>query len=174
MNMNRTDNNQTMKENICMATEADKDEILALYKSVVGSDHCVWTDDYPSRETIEFDLSRDALFVMKNPDDNSIIAAISIDLDEEVEELEVWDKSLTPVAELSRLAVKEEYQGKKIAATMMERAIEILKERGYKGVHILVQKDNQKALNSYKRFNYKDCGLITFWGHYYFCFEKNI
>ncbi len=69
-----------------MATENDRGKILSLYKRQVGADCCPWTEDYPSNETISFDLSREALFVMKEGEE--IIAAISIEYDEEVDSLD--------------------------------------------------------------------------------------
>ena len=64
------------------ASEGDKEEILALYRSMIGG-KADWNEDYPCMDTITFDISRDALFVMKN-EQNEIIAAISIDEDAEV------------------------------------------------------------------------------------------
>ena len=40
------------------ATGKDKDEILKLYKSQLGRKYCPWNEDYPSMETIDFDLSK--------------------------------------------------------------------------------------------------------------------
>ena len=59
------------------AVEADKEEILALYRTRLYGP-ADWNEYYPNEETIEFDLSRDALFVMKN-DAGELIATISID-----------------------------------------------------------------------------------------------
>ena len=59
------------------ATAKDKDEILKLYKSQLGRKYCPWNEDYPSMETIDFDLSRDALLIMR--EEGKIIAAISVD-----------------------------------------------------------------------------------------------
>ena len=58
-----------------MAKEEDRDEILALYREQVGQEFCPWSEEYPSNDTIDFDLSRDALFVMKS--EGRIIATIS-------------------------------------------------------------------------------------------------
>ena len=54
-----------MEYEIVMATEEDRNEILALYKAQIGQDYCPWDEDYPSNEAINWDLSRDALFIMK-------------------------------------------------------------------------------------------------------------
>ena len=53
-----------MEYNIIMATEADREELLALYKLQLGREFCPWDEDYPSNESIDYDLSRDAVFVM--------------------------------------------------------------------------------------------------------------
>ena len=52
---------------------------------------------------LETYLSRDSLFVMK--DNDKVIAAISIELDETVDNLDCWNKSLFPGGELARVAV---------------------------------------------------------------------
>ncbi len=79
---------------IVLATEDDREELLSLYKSQVGREGCPWTDEYPSNETIDFDLSRDALYVMKA--DGQIVGAVSIDEDEDVNKLPCWNKALEP------------------------------------------------------------------------------
>ena len=50
---------------IVLANEEDRTEILSLYDMQKGREFCPWSDDYPSNETIDFDLSRDALYVLK-------------------------------------------------------------------------------------------------------------
>ena len=52
--------------NIILATEEDRQQILDLYEEQKGREFCPWDEDYPSNETIDYDLSRDALFVMKD------------------------------------------------------------------------------------------------------------
>ena len=54
-----------MEYEILLATENDRAEILSIYKAQIGRENCPWTDEYPSNESIDFDLSRDALFVLK-------------------------------------------------------------------------------------------------------------
>ena len=125
-----------MEYTIASACEDDREELLALYKSQVGREGCPWTDEYPSNETIDFDLSRDALFVMKEND--AIIAAISIEIDEDVDRLECWDRNLFPGGELARLAVTPSRQGTGIARLMMQYGMKALKDRGYKSIHFLV------------------------------------
>lgn len=50
--------------------------------------------------------------------------------------------------------------------------MEELKKRGYKAVHLLVAKDNVKALRSYDKLNFENVGECELWGHMYWCYEK--
>lgn len=89
------------------ARREEAEEILQLYRSLIGTEYCVWTENYPTEREVEFDLSRNALFClyerMPEPDERErLIGTISIDDDPEVEALSCWSEDLTPVAELSR------------------------------------------------------------------------
>ena len=44
----------------------EADTVLKLYRSLLGTPYCVWTEEYPSEKEVEFDLSRDALFCMRD------------------------------------------------------------------------------------------------------------
>ncbi|MGN1129739.1 MAG: GNAT family N-acetyltransferase, partial [Ruminococcus sp.] len=53
----------------------DAEEILNLYGTHLGGP-AGWSENYPNKDTVKFDLHRDALFVMKNSL-NEIIATIT-------------------------------------------------------------------------------------------------
>ena len=61
---------------IVLAKEEDRENILDLYQAQKGREFCPWDEDYPSDETVSFDLSRDALYILK--EDGVIKAAISL------------------------------------------------------------------------------------------------
>ncbi len=159
-----------MDQMIVLAKEEDRKEIMSLYKTQIGRKYCFWDDHYPSDETIDWDLSRDALFVLK---ENGIIkAAISLDKDEAVEKLCCWSRELIPSGELSRLAVLPDEQNKGYARIMLRHGMEELKRRGAKGVHYLVNKDNIKAIRSYAVFGLKQVGECQLYDQDYLCYEK--
>ena len=158
-----------MEYEIVKASEADRKEILALYKLQVGREYCPWNEGYPSDETIDWDLSRDALFVMKI--DGVIKAAISLDLDEDVDRLECWDEKLSPSGELSRLAVFPEEQSKGLGRIMLRFGMDELKRRGYRGTHFLVNKYNVKALRSYEVFGFNVVGECHMYEQDFLCYE---
>ena len=153
-----------------LATQADKAEILALYKIQLGRKFCPWNEYYPGEEEIDYDLSRDALLVMR--EDDKIIAAISLDKDEAVEALPYWTKELKPGGELSRLAVLPEYQNQGIARKMLNAGMELLRLRGFKSVHFLVNRLNVKALKSYDKLNFNTVGECEIFNQPMFAYEK--
>ena len=161
-----------MEYEIMPATENDKAEILALYKAQIGREFCPWNDEYPSVESIDFDLSRDALFVLKM--DGKIKAAISLEKDEDVDNLTCWDKTLSPEGEVARVAVLPDAQNKGLGRIMMQYAMDELKKRGYKGIHILVNKHNVKAIRCYEVFGFRTVGECHMYEQDFFCYEKEL
>ncbi len=161
-----------MYSNITLAKESDREQLMKLYKEQLGREFCAWDEDYPSEDTIDFDLSRDALFVMK--ENNTIIAAISIEIDEDVDSLECWDRNLFPGGELARVAVTPSMQGKGIARMMMEHGMKALKERGYKSIHFLVNKYNEPAIRSYAKFGFNVVGECYMYDQDFLCYEKEL
>ena len=161
---------QNMSEVIVLATENDREELMALYTAQMGREFCPWEEGYPGNETIDFDLARDALFVMKR--DEKIIAAVSIDEDEDVAALPCWDPALAPGGELARLCVLPDLQNGGIARKMLQHGMEQLKKRGYKSIHFLVNKHNTKAIRSYAVFGFAHVGECYMFEQDFFCYEK--
>lgn len=151
------------------AKREDKEEILALYKTFLYGP-ADWNEYYPNEDTVEFDLSRNALFVMKN-DCGQIIAAISIDKDEAVDKLPCWDEKLTPAAEFSRLCVRKDMQNQGIAKEMIRYVFEILRQEGKKSVHILVKTGHKAALSSYSAIGFKAVGECNLFDKDFICME---
>ncbi len=158
------------EHNIIMAKEEDRDEILSLYKAQLGREFCAWDEDYPSNETIDYDFSRDALFVLK--EDGIIKAAISIEEDPSVDELPCWNQDIVPSCELARLAVLPTEQNRGLARVMLSFGMEELKRRGYKGTHFLVNKYNTKAIRSYEVFGFDKVGECRLYDQDFLCYEK--
>ena len=158
------------KYEIVMATEEDRDEMLSLYRAQIGREYCPWNEEYPSNEAIDWDLSRDALFVMKV--DGKIKAAVSIEEDEEADRLSWWDKNLEPVGELARVAVLPEEQSKGLGRIMLQFGMDELKRRGFKGLHMLVNKNNTKAIRCYAVFGFRMVGECHMYEQDFWCYER--
>ena len=146
---------------ITPATAQDTEEIYRLYRSQLGTECCVWDENYPGLKEIAFDLGRDALFVMREDqgDGQAIIAAISLDQDENVEEL---------------LAVGIDRQNQGIAREMIRYAMGELKKRGKKSIHYMVSENNAKAVRSYAHLGFALAGTCEMYGQPYLCYEQKL
>lgn len=157
---------------IRMATTQDKEELLSLYHTMLYGP-ADWNEYYPNEDTIDFDLSRDALFVMEN-ESHQIIAAISIDEDEAVEVLPCWNKEIAPGGELSRLCVRKDMQNKGIGKEMMRYAFDILKRQGKQSVHILVKTGHKVALSAYSSLGFQMVGECNLFEKDFICMERKL
>ena len=155
---------------ILLATESDRTSILALYHAQIGREFCPWNEEYPSDEEISFDLSRDALFVLK--EGGRIKAAISLEEDEDVDSLSCWSDDLKPAGSIARVVVLPDEQNKGYGRIMLQYAMDELKRRGYRGVHFLVNKHNIKAIRSYAVFGFDVVGECQMFGQDFLCYEK--
>lgn len=151
----------------------DAEAVLRLYQEQKGRRFCFWDEEYPNRETIDFDLSREALFIMKD-EKGEILAAISVEKDEEVERLSCWNPTLQPGGEFARLAVKPDLQKQGLARKMVSHILKVLKERGCKSAHILVNKDNVPAIRVYAHFGFCTAGKCEMYGQHFLCCEKKL
>lgn len=108
---------------------------------------------------------------MKN-DAGEIIATISIDHDDAVEALTCWHEDQAPSGELSRLCVRKDMQGQGIAKQMMNYAGDVLKNRGMKGIHILVREGHVVALSTYAKIGFRTVGECDLFDKHFICMEK--
>ncbi|MGN0688407.1 MAG: GNAT family N-acetyltransferase [Oscillospiraceae bacterium] len=154
---------------IYTAKPDDKQEILALYKTMLYGP-ADWNEYYPNEDTIDFDLSRNALFVMKNSE-GQIIAALSIDEDEEIDKLPCWSRELFPGSELARLCVRKDMQNQGIAKQMMQYVFEVLRAQGKRSVHILVKTGHAAALSSYSAIGFQAVGECNLFDKDFVCME---
>ena len=161
-----------MEYEIVMATEKDRNEILTLYQAQKGRMYCPWNDDYPSNETIDQDFSRNALFVLKM--NGSVRAAVSIEEDEEVERLPCWNSDYMPEGELARIAVLPEEQNKGLGRIMLQFGMDELKRRGFRGIHMLVNRQNHKAIRCYSVFGFSVVGECHMYDQDFLCYEKKL
>ena len=157
---------------IVKASEEDRAGILSLYRAQLGCDCCPWDEDYPSNETIEWDLARNALFVLKR--NGSILAAVSIEEDEEHELLFCRDNTPAPEGELARLAVLPDEQNRGLGRIMMRFGMDELKRQGFRSVRFLVNKNNAKAIRSYAVFGFRIAGECHMYDQDLFCYEKEL
>jgi len=153
------------------ANEKDLEEIRELYTSAIGSPGCTWDEGYPNAECTRADWERGDLFCLKT-EDGEIAGAIAVDADAIVEKLPCWTTSLQPGAELARLVVKESYQNQGIAKQLLQCGMKELTKRGYRSVHFLVSKTNERALRAYEPLGFNNRGEWSGYDHDWWCYEK--
>ena len=156
---------------IVMASAADRDEVMALYRLQKGREFCPWTEEYPAVENFEDDVAHDALFVLRTPA-GRIVGAISIERDPDVDALPCWTPALQPAGEIARLAVHPDFQGRGLARRLVAFIMEELARRGCKSIHLIVNCRNVKALRSYAAFRFDTVGECDMYNQHFLCYEK--
>ncbi len=153
-----------------LAHEADK--ILCLYDSVKGSEFCVWDDSYPTMLEIRQDLDTDNLYVMSEGED--IAGALSVMPEDEMDGFDCWRVRDGGQKEIARIVVSPDFRGRGLAGLMVQSIIPILKERGFRAVHISAAAVNTPALKTYARLGFEIMEKRHMYGHEYCLLEKMI
>lgn len=150
------------------ANQNDLCSILQLYHRVVGSPYCVWDENYPTWRDIQEDYENYNLFVMD--DNGQIVGAISIVLQNELDELDFWHER--HALEIARVVVSPDRQGQGIAEKMVMNIEAEIKSRNYSAIHLLAAKVNLPAQAVYRKCGYHYTGECFLFGHDYYGFEK--
>jgi ribosomal protein S18 acetylase RimI-like enzyme len=150
----------------------DREQVLSLYHSVIGSEYCTWNANYPGMYEIQADIENADLFVFR--DGVKIIGAISIVPENELDALEIWRNKDGKLAEIARVAVAPNYQGKGLALIMVRETEKILRQRDYRAVHLLAARINLPACHTYQKSGYQKMGECEMFGHEYYAFEKEL
>ena len=155
------------------AAARDREELVRLYTLQKGREYCFWTEDYPTPENVDEDLAHDALFVMRDPA-GCILAAVSIERDEEVDRLPCWSARLAPAGEIARLAVHPAYQNQGLGRRIVAGVMQALKDRGYRSIHLLVNSENIPAIRTYGFFRFDQVGECDLYNQHFLCLEKDL
>lgn len=150
----------------------EADRVLELYRSVTGGAYCTWNEYYPGMQQIREDYETGNLFALKSSE--KIIGAISIVPENELGDLDLWEMKDGKIAEIARVAVAPEYQGKGLALIMVGEIENVLKSRGYCAVHLLAAKVNIPACQTYRKAGYQQKGECDMFGHLFCVYEKEL
>lgn len=152
------------------AREEELDDVLELYKSVIGTEFCTWNEYYPGKEEIKMDYENNNLFVMM--EGNQILGALSVISENELDELEFWNVRDRAVREIARVVVNRRFRGKGIAYEMVKKIEYILKEEGCTAIHLLVACKNIPAYKTYMKAGFEVMGECDMYGNHYYACEK--
>ena len=112
---------------LMLALKEDLSNVLSLYETVKKQKFCVWDDEYPTIENIEYDFNHECLYVLK--EENKVIGAISVNYENELDELiDVWLYT-KDVCEIARVVIDPNYQNKGLGEFMINEMCKLLREK---------------------------------------------
>ena len=149
------------------------EQILSLYHSLIGQEGCTWSVDYPDLGTVQRDYKAGNLYCLLSKE-NDLIGAVSVCEDPDIDDLACWSPQCLPAGDVMRVAVAEAYQNHGLAREMLTNAMDILRERGFKGIHFLVSKNNARAIASYQKLNFVTVGEVAMYDKNWWCYERKL
>lgn len=150
------------------ATRADADAVLKMYKSVIGTPLCVWTEDYPNEFEIESDLSAGTLYVLES--DSEVIGAISIYPENEMDGFEVWSIRERAM-EFGRVVIRPDYQGRGLSKLLVAGVTGVMRRNAARAIHISVAQKNIAAQKLYRSQGFDFVGETSMYGNDYYLAE---
>lgn len=158
---------------------SDLENIMLMYNSciagMIANDIDQWDITYPNADVIMQDLIAQTYFVAI--ENKIIIGGINIDQHQDKTYLDIdWEDKSNFFLVVHRLAVKEEFWNKKIGKRLMLFTEELVLQKGLRSIRLDTYSGNLKAMQFYKRLNYKELGAIHLKPNKneYYCFEKKI
>ncbi len=155
------------------AREADAGEVLALYRSLIGTPGATWNEYYPGPEDVAADIARGSLWCLRGEDGTLWGAASAGEDDADIRALDCWTPAQSS-CELSRVGVRLSLQGKGLARAMVRFLMEESARQGRDWMRLLVSRDNPGALRVYQRMGFADVGSCEMYGVCWRCQEKRL
>lgn len=149
------------------ATASDADEVLALYRSLIGSEGCSWDEFYPAPEDIDADIENGGLYVLE--EDGAITAAGATGFEREQYNIGCW-RSKNP-AEIFRLGVMADKQGGGRAGELLSFLIKNAAGEGHDGCTLFVNPNNAHALKLYASAGFEKRGECDMYELHWICEE---
>ena len=156
---------------------SDLKNIMKMYHScvqgMIKNDIDQWDTSYPNSKIIRNDLKENTYYVAEI--DGTIIGGINIDQNQDPTYLDVeWTDQTNLFFVVHRLAVKEEYWNRNIGKNLMLFTEKLGIKKGLNSVRLDTYSGNPKAINFYKKIDYKQTGIINLKPNKneYYCFEK--
>ena len=134
-----------------------------------------WSDDYPSVETIEADISREEGYVLCKKDEIVAYGVVSFTGEPAYETIEgAWSNQL-PYLIVHRLAVAEHCKKQGLAQQFMMQAEEVARQKGISNFRVDTKYDNAYMLRLIEKMNFRYIGEVVYRGDQHRkAFEKTI
>jgi ribosomal protein S18 acetylase RimI-like enzyme len=120
-----------------------------------------WDDVYPTRDVVQTDMRRGALFVLEDDDGRCLASVVLDDMQAEEYASLAW-MGEEPALIVHRLCVDPEAQGRGHAHRLMEFAELYATRSGYASVRLDAYTGNPRSVNLYRRRGYREVGQIRF------------
>jgi diamine N-acetyltransferase len=150
-----------------LARETDAPAVFALYRSMIGTPGCTWSDVYPTNELVLRDIRTDSLYVLKDAQ-GSLIAAAAAGSDDELKDLH-WD--MENPCELARVAVSLSMQNQGIGSYLLKQVVAAVKARGFDGIRMLVSVHNPHALALYDKNGFQRLDEVRMYGFEFYRYQ---
>jgi GNAT superfamily N-acetyltransferase len=165
--------------NIRLATLADVPGIMQVIAEVVpgmiASGNFQWDDTYPNAAAFEEDIALGQLWVADADGDIGGVSAITTEQYPEYADVGL-DVNETAIV-THRLAVSPGYQGRGIAAMLMDQAEKVALERGIKTLRVDTNTANKATQSLFPKIGYRfagEMGLEFRPGLRFYCYEKRL
>ena len=157
----------------------DIDAVMALVRRVVplmrASGNLQWDSHYPNPTVFERDVELTQLWVAEIDGQIAGIAAVTTDQEPDYANVG-WDIS-EPAIVVHRLAVDPAFQGKGIAAALMQQAEAVARSRGITILRVDTNSQNQATQKLFPKLGYLfagETGLSFRPGLRFLCYEKRL
>ncbi|QXV65238.1 GNAT family N-acetyltransferase [Mucilaginibacter sp. 21P] len=164
---------------IRLALISDIPQIMQLVKEVVpvmrASGNLQWDDTYPNPQVFEQDINEIQLWVAAI--DNEIAGVTAITTEQYPEYAQAGMDINEEAIVTHRLAVSPRYQGRGIAASLMQQAEVLALERGIPLLRVDTNSQNTATQRLFPKMGYEFKGEITLQfrpGLKFVCFEKRL
>lgn len=152
--------------------KAEKEEqaaVLGVYRLVTGLPFCVWNEAYPGEFEVSHDTETGNLYLLE--DGKRIIGTVSVVPENELDDLDAW-RIRENAAEIARVAVIPDEQGKGFAHVLVREILSVLRERGIRAVHLMAAEGNLPARKTYLSAGFVPVGECDMYGNHYILMEK--
>ena len=171
--------NSTSNISLRRATVADLPALLALVRQVVplmrAAGNLQWSDDYPNEAVFRQDLAKQQLWVAEVAGQLAGVAALTRDQDPEYAQAD-WDAA-KPALVTHRLAVAPAFQGKGVAAALLQQAEVVARVQGLRVLRVDTNSENAATQRLFPKLGYRFAGEITLAfrpGLRFWCYEKEV
>ncbi len=151
------------------AEKNDFSAVLSLYRSAVGTPFCTWNDLYPGPTEIESDTETGNLLLAEL--DGVLTGAVSIVPENELDDRDVWEEREN-AREIARVVLRSDLRGRGLSASLVSHALEELRARGVRAVHLSAAAGNIPARRLYLSLGFRVRGEADLWGGHYYLMEK--